>query len=169
MEKKKLIKEDISKILNLIDYNRGKVTFMQSQKLLQEKDITDYEDQKSTVDKEDEKLIQNAELAATGGLMAAGGTAIVGSGGLLLIPFAVGGAVYGLWKWGESAFGDKSISRQMQWALDRDSWSDIEDTIDEQSKAIGTDLWPLFDIISQSRAKNFADDFYKMWYILRLM
>ena len=48
----------------------------------------------------------------------------------------------------------------MQWALDRDSWSDIEDTIDEQSKAIGTDLWPLFDIISQSRAKNFADDFY---------
>lgn len=167
MEKKKLIKEDISKILNLIDYNRGNVTFMQSQQLLQEKDITDYEDQKSTKEKEDEKLWQNAdtawvaaELAATGGLMAAGGTAIVGSGGLLLIPLAIGGAVYGLWKWGESAFGDKSISRQMQWALDRDSWSDIEDTIDEQSKAIGTDLWPLFDIISQSRAKNFADDFY---------
>lgn len=167
MEKKKLIKEDISKILNLIDYNRGNVTFMQSQQILQEKDITDYEDQKSTKEKEDEKLWQNAdtawvaaELAATGGLMAAGGTAIVGSGGLLLIPLAIGGAVYGLWKWGESAFGDKSISRQMQWALDRDSWSDIEDTIDEQSKAIGTDLWPLFDIISQSRAKNFADDFY---------
>ena len=167
MEKKKLIKEDISKILNLIDYDRGNVTFMESQQLLQEKDITDYEDQRSTTDKEDEKIIQNAdvawigaELAATGGLMAAGGTAIVSSGGLLLIPMAIGGAVYGLWKWGESAFGDKSISRQMQWALDRNSWSDIEDTINEQSEAIGRDLWPLFDLISQSRAKNFADDFY---------
>jgi len=167
MEKKKLIKEDISKILNLIDYDRGNVTFMESHQLLQEKDITDYEDQRSTTDKEEEKIIQNAdvawigaELAATGGLMAAGGTAIVSSGGLLLIPMAVGGAVYGLWKWGESAFGDKSISRQMQWALDRNSWSDIEDTINEQSEAIGRDLWPLFDLISQSRAKNFADDFY---------
>jgi len=167
MEKKKLIKEDISKILNLSDYDRGNVTFMESHQLLQEKDITDYEDQRSTTDKEEEKIIQNAdvawigaELAATGGLMAAGGTAIVSSGGLLLIPMAVCGAVYGLWKWGESAFGDKSISRQMQWALDRNSWSDIEDTINEQSEAIGRDLWPLFDLISQSRAKNFADDFY---------
>jgi hypothetical protein len=154
-------------MLKLIEYDRGGITFIQSSNLLQEKDITDYEDQRSTADKEEEKIIQNAdvawigaELAATGGLMAAGGTAVVGSGGLLLIPMAIGGAVYGLWKWGESAFGDKSISRQMQWALDRSSWTDIEDTINEQSKDIGTDLWPLFDIISQSKAKNFADDFY---------
>ncbi len=168
MERKALIKEDISKILNLINYDRGNVTFMQSQQLLQEKDITDYEDQRSTVDKENEKeYLDNAdvawittELAATGALYAAGGTAVVGSGGLLLIPIAIGGAVYGLWKWGESAFGDKSISRQMQWALDRNSWSDIEDTINQQSEDIGMDLWPLFDLISQSRAQNFADDFY---------
>jgi len=168
MEKKKLIKEDISKILNLIDYDRGNVTFMASQQLLQEKDITDYEDQKSTVDKENEKEYWNnadtawaaAEIAATGGMMAAGASAIVGTGGMILIPAAVGAAVYGLWKWGESAFGDKSISRQMQWALDRNSWTDIEDTINQQSKEIGTDLWPLFDLISQSKAKNFADDFY---------
>jgi len=167
MEKKKFITEDINKMLKLIEYDRGGITFIQSSNLLQEKDITDYEDQRSTADKEEEKIIQNAdvawigaELAATGGLMAAGGTAVVGSGGLLLIPMAIGGAVYGLWKWGESAFGDKSISRQMQWALDRSSWTDIEDTINEQSKDIGTDLWPLFDIISQSKAKNFADDFY---------
>ena len=168
MEKKKLIKEDISKILNLIDYDRGNVTFMASQQLLQEKDITDYEDQKSTVDKENEKKYWSnadtawaaAEISATGGMMAAGASAIVGTGGMILIPAAVGAAVYGLWKWGESAFGDKSISRQMQWALDRNSWTDIEDTINQQSKEIGTDLWPLFDLISQSRAKTFADDFY---------
>jgi len=167
MEKKKYITEDINKMLNLIEYDRGGITFIQSSNLLQEKDITDYDDQKSTKEKEDKKLWQNAdtawvaaELAATGGLYAAGGTAIVGSGGLLLIPLAVGGAVYGLWKWGESAFGDKSISRQMQWALDRNSWVDIEDTIDEQGKAIGIDLWPLFDLISRSRARNYADDFY---------
>lgn len=167
MEKNKLIRENINNMLTLIEYDRGNTTFINNRNILNEKDITDYEDQRSTADKEDEKIIQNAdvawigaELAATGGLMAAGGAAVVGSGGLLLIPIAIGGAVYGLWKWGESAFGDKSISRQMQWALDRNSWTDIEDTINEQSKDIGTDLWPLFDIISQSKAKNFADDFY---------
>tara|TARA_R110002051_G_scaffold286290_1_gene348797 strand:+ start:1305 stop:2459 length:1155 start_codon:yes stop_codon:yes gene_type:complete len=167
MANKRIIKEEVDKMLNLIEYDRGKITFIQSNNLLQEKDITDYKDQKSTKEKEDEKLWQNAdtawvatELAATGGLYAAGGTAIVGSGGLLLIPLAVGGVVYGLWKWGESAFGDKSISRQMKWSLDRNSWVNVEDTINKQSKAIGTDLWPLFKLISQSQAKNYADDFY---------
>jgi|2_EtaG_2_1085320.scaffolds.fasta_scaffold03485_5 hypothetical protein len=163
---KKILKEDITKMLSLITYDRSDVTFIQSKTFLNEKEYKDFEGQRGRKEIEDEKLLSNAdtawiaaELAATGGLMA-GAAGVVSTGGLLLIPLAVGAVVWGLWKWGEDAFGAKSISKQMQWATHRDSWGDVEKTIKEQSKSLGMDIWPLFDIISERKAERFADDFH---------
>ena len=165
---KKILKEDIKKMMTLINYDRSKT-------LSEQITYDEYEDVKGTPEIEDEKSWSNASkadvaagLIAWGGLaaaktsiIAAGGSALVSTGGLILVPLAIGAIVYGLWKWGDYAFGSKNVSKQMGWALNRDSWDEVIETMEKQEKALhGKDLSNLYDVISKKKAKRYANDFH---------
>ena len=165
---KKILKEDINKMMTLINYDRSKT-------LSEQITYDEYEDVKGTQEIEADKSWSNASkadvaagLVAWGGLaaaktsiIAAGGSALVSTGGLILVPLAIGGIVYGLWKWGEYAFGSKNVSKQMGWALNRNSWDEVRETMEKQEKALhGKDLSDLYEVISKKKAKRYATDFH---------